>query len=83
MLPKYCFINYVFQNLTEQDPFLQFVIDMFCVNDAIKRCSDTFGNANDIRQVPQEAFARIFLKLHEIKGMTKEEKKLKRCEYKV
>ncbi|EAT87519.1 hypothetical protein HBI56_122580 [Parastagonospora nodorum] len=83
MVPTYATITYAFQNLTEHDPLLQFIVDMFCVNNAIDSCSPEFENTDQLRQVPQEAFARIFVKMRAIKGMAKEEKKLKRSAYKV
>jgi hypothetical protein len=83
MVPTYATITYAFQNLIEHDPLSQFIVDMFCVKNAIDSCFPEFENADQLRQVPQKAFARIFVKMRAIKGMAKEEKKLRRSAHKV
>ena len=81
--PRYATISFAFNNLPDGDPLLQLLIDTFCVNDALQRYSKSQKPEEAMPDVPQRAFVRLFMKMHEIRDFTEEGKKLGRGAYDV
>lgn len=80
--PLFQTIAFIWEKLTTNDPLLQLLIDTFCLNGGL-----TYGTDCDpsrfIPEVPQEALARIILKMYDIRGLSQEEKQLKRNTYNI
>lgn len=74
------FFKWLFDNLPEDDPLLQYVVDAYCVTGGISRM--TKACVEMLHKVPKELLIRVLVKLHELSKVVKKSQKLHRADYK-
>lgn len=61
----------------------QFLVDVFCTRDDIQRCRKHRDLSEELANMPQEAYLRLFLKMQAIEGLSEEEKERRLDAYKI
>lgn len=83
----YHVITFAFYNLVATDPLLRLLVDAFVANRSINHCRVRNELAHHIEDMPQEALARLFVRIHEVQGLDgseeEEQVELKREDYRI
>lgn len=78
--PRYDRVIYAFENLVDEDPLLQLLVDAQCINNGVERRQKE-GNNELLERLPHKFLVRVMRKLNELSWMDDKPKKLERCWY--
>ncbi|EMD96614.1 hypothetical protein COCHEDRAFT_1085267, partial [Bipolaris maydis C5] len=74
-------VRKLFEDLSQNDPLLQLLVDSFCINGDITKMSE--DDLASIDSLPKQYLTRVIRKLHQLGQLPEKEKKLYRADYNI